>query len=91
MDTAAQDVREMLQMAALLKGAAARAVFRDCATIFLGVAELLERRVQTQGESGAARPPVPPPQPLEAWPLQQGEHCAPRRAQGAHHQALARK
>lgn len=28
MDTAAQDVREMLQMAALLKGAAARAVFR---------------------------------------------------------------
>jgi len=40
----AQDLREMLQMAALLKGAAARAAFRDCFGIFLGVSELLERR-----------------------------------------------
>jgi hypothetical protein len=34
----------MLQVAALLKGAAARAAFRDCFGIFLGVSELLERR-----------------------------------------------
>ena len=66
METAAQDLREMLQMASLLKGAAARAVFRDCAAIFLGVAELLERRVQALADdSDANPPPLPPPQPRQ--------------------------
>lgn len=60
------DLREMLQMASLLKGAAARAVFRDCAAIFLGVAELLERRVQGLTDDSEASPPPPHPrQPLD--------------------------
>ena len=58
MDQPAQDLRELLHMAALLKGAAARAAFRDCSAIFLGVAELLERQAVTMVE-GVAPPPAP--------------------------------
>jgi ribosomal protein S12 methylthiotransferase accessory factor YcaO len=57
MDQATQDLREMLHMAALLKGAAARAVFQDCAAIFLGVSELLERRAVALAEGQEASPP----------------------------------
>jgi hypothetical protein len=56
MDQATQDLREMLHMASLLKGATARAVFQDCASIFLGVAELLERRAVAVAEDRTAPP-----------------------------------
>ena len=63
----AQDLREMLHMAALLKGAAARAAFRDCFGIFLGVSELLERRAvmlaagETESGETASQPPARQP------------------------------
>jgi hypothetical protein len=44
MDQETQDLRDLLRMATLLKGAAGRALFQDCSVVFLGVAELLERR-----------------------------------------------
>lgn len=62
MDQATSDLHEMLHMAALLKGAAARAVFRDCAVIFLGVAEMLERQALGSGEqTSEPGQPAPPP------------------------------
>jgi len=65
MDQPARDLRELLQMASLLKGAASRAVFRDCAAIFLGVAELLERRAQAlAGDQPAPPTTTPARQPL---------------------------
>lgn len=57
----------MLHMASLLRGAAARAIFRDCSAIFLGVAELLERRVlkEKDGAIPQASPSAPPaPHPI---------------------------
>lgn len=59
-----QDLRELLQMAALLKGAAARAVFRDCSATLLGVAELLERRALADTCPASPVPPPPPRQPV---------------------------
>lgn len=68
MEAQDQDTRELLQMAALLKGAASRAVFRDCAAIFTGVAELLERRAMAIN-SGAPLPTPPPPATTPRRPL----------------------
>ena len=62
MEQPAQDLRELLHMAALLKGAAGRAVFHDCSAIFLGVAELLERQAMTLVEGESVLPPPTPPQ-----------------------------
>jgi hypothetical protein len=61
MDQPVQDLRELLHMAALLKGAAGRAPFRDCSAIFLGVAELLERQAVMMAGGGSSTPPLAPP------------------------------
>jgi len=65
MDRATNDLHEMLHMVALLKGAASRAVFADCAVIFLGVAEMLERQALAiaAGERDAAPAPSASPPP----------------------------
>ena len=60
-DRQRQDLHELLHMVELMKGAAGRAVFRDCSAIFLGMAELLERRAVALAED---RNPEPlPPRP----------------------------
>jgi hypothetical protein len=69
MDQATQDMRELLHMAALLKGAAARAVFHDCSAIFLGVAEMLERRALAAAGENPEPAPQPPPPPQARQPL----------------------
>ena len=68
MDQETQDLRDLLRMATLLKSAANRALFHDCSVVFVGVAELLERRASLMAEEAqltqlAQAPPMPPAPP----------------------------
>jgi hypothetical protein len=65
MGQALDDLYELLRMAAYLKGAASKPVFQESAALFLGIAELLERRATAMTEpsepSEPAEPAPPPP------------------------------
>ena len=59
------DLYELLRMAAYLKSAATKPVFSESAALFLGIAELLERRataITEPPEEEEEQPPAPPPQ-----------------------------
>lgn len=67
MSQALDDLYELLRMAAYLKGAASKSVFQESAALFLGIAELLERRATAmteppgQTEQMEQVDPTPPP------------------------------
>jgi hypothetical protein len=63
MGQALDDLYELLRMAAYLKGAASKPVFQESAALFLGIAELLERRAtaMTEPPPEEAEPAPPPP------------------------------
>lgn len=64
------DLYELLRMAAYLKSAASKPVFSESAALFLGIAELLERRATAMTE--------PPEEEEEQPPAAQPQR--PRRA-----------
>ena len=61
MAQALDDLYELLRMAAYLKSAASKPVFNESAALFLGIAELLERRATAMTEPPEeVEPPAPP-------------------------------
>ena len=59
------DLYELLRMAAYLKSAASKPVFSESAALFLGIAELLERRATAMTEppeEEEEQPAAPQPQ-----------------------------
>jgi hypothetical protein len=65
MGQALDDLYELLRMAAYLKSAASKPVFQESAALFLGIAELLERRA-----TAIAEPPEEPEQAPSPPPTQ---------------------
>jgi hypothetical protein len=63
MGQAFDDLYELLRLAATLKSAASKPVFSETAALFLGIAELLERRAtaMTEPPEEELDPPIPPP------------------------------
>lgn len=61
MAPALDDLYELLRMAAYLKSAASKPVFNESAALFLGIAELLERRATAMTEPPEEMEPPPPP------------------------------
>jgi hypothetical protein len=64
MDQAFDDLYELLRLAATLRSAAAKPVFGESAALFLGIAELLERRATAITEP-PEEPAPPPTRPME--------------------------
>lgn len=62
MGHALDDLYELLRLAAYLKSAASKPVFSESAALFLGIAELLERRATAMTETPEEmEPPAAPP------------------------------
>ena len=63
MEQTFEDLYELLRLAAHLRNAAAKPVFQESAALFLGIAELLERRATAMTEPAEESEP-PPNRPL---------------------------
>ena len=70
MDPTFDDLYELLRMAAYMKSAASKPVFSESAALFLGIAELLERRAAALSEPPEESEQLPaPPQERRRQPL----------------------
>ena len=61
MTQALDDLYELLRMAAYMKSAASKPVFSESAALFLGIAELLERRAAAMTEPPEESEQLPAP------------------------------